>query len=338
MYLLSYLQLVNAHGAMTEPPARNYLGYPSNGLGYKYCMIPEALEEEYNWMGLGHASVPGDAAKRGVVDNNDLKPHEVGPACGNGGNAAGTKKRYGEFATDKFGVTKAYAPGSTLKLEFTLTAPHVGHHWFDFACFDGKESMFANDSSISWKRLSLASGGTTIRTFDSEPKSVVLPNEKCNHGVLQWTWFGEQSPPAVECFFNCADIKIGDEEGFQAVCPSGESGSSGVAPKPGSPDTSSGTKGPSQGDDNQTIGSGEDDEDVSIGLILAFVGVVICLAGLIAWYFCHYHKRKDQPEKETPMKKSLNEQHYNSGGRRSMMGARGRNGRNFITHQPRHRR
>jgi len=282
---------VNAHGAMTDPPARNVLGWPQFRTKNKYdkCFFPEGLGQdgnmtedkwdkqewanaEHEWNGLGReGSLTREVRARGRKDNNDMDPHEIGPPCGNGELGAGTMKKYGDLKTYKYGVTKAYKPGSTITLSFHMTKQHGGHTWADYACVDNHLDQLPTDKSVKWTRLKVASGGTTVMwkqvtnkdTFDKY--DVVLPNEKCNHGVIQWTFFGEQSwdgpgdDGKIESFFNCADIRITDDaESFKATCPDGTPPAGGGGSNTGGSDGNSNTEGSdgnTGGSDGNTEGS-----------------------------------------------------------------------------------
>jgi len=232
MFLFLLIRSAIAHGAMKEPPSRVYLGHPDHrkSSGVNDCAIPKNLSANYEWNGLGRdKSISKEVEQRGRQENNNLAPHEIGPACGNGELKAGTLLKYGEYRTNQFGVTRAYQPGSILTLEFNVTAMHGGHTWVDYACFDGKTDKFAHDESIQWKRLNLATGGTTKtwEQYTAPSYDVVLPDETCDHAVLQWSWFGEQSVSGVETFFNCADIQL-TNGASNLGCPDGSGSSSNV--------------------------------------------------------------------------------------------------------------
>jgi len=186
---------------------------------------------------------------------------------------------------------------------------HGGHTWVDYACFDGKTDKFAHDKSIQWKRLNLATGGTTKtwKQYTAPSYAVVLPDEPCDHAVLQWSWFGEQSVSGVETFFNCADIQL-TNGASNLGCPDG-SGSSSIGSEPNQ-DVQDITQGglPVPGIQQPSMvreGSAATDQDSKISSSLPLIiglgaALVVLVVIAYAWSSHSRKKREDLKSKKKP--------------------------------------
>jgi len=337
------LPFVSAHGYLEDPPGRNLVSVDGPN-----CLYPKDLAKDYNKHGIfrewPEGGSTGEINKRGKKDdNNDLKVHELGEACGAG--IKDSKVPYNKFKVNQFGISKYVKPNSPAEVTVKLTAPKQGHVWFDFACFDGNTDKFSHDKSVSWKRLEHADGSGSVSTTKSGVNDLKvklkMPGE-CGHGVLQWTWWAEHKNP-VENFFNCADIKITNAAQPATLPCAGKgeepaaSGGSPAAEGEGSPPDSAGGENPpdsaggnppdsaggenppdSAGGENppDSAGGGGEGKKFSLNLIIGIViagVVVIALVGLVI-----YWKKSNNQSPNVPPPRPTN--NFQPGRRRNNQG------------------
>jgi hypothetical protein len=201
--------VASAHGSLRDPPARNVL---SNSNGCPDCL---------NAGGVGVMFGNGKNARYGVCGDpwNGRRDHEAG----------------GRFARGKIG--RVYKSGGTITMKMSFSANHQGRFGFKLCeLFDGKLSP-ARERALTTqqcfdKHVLRRTDGKMYSFLHGNEKSVTvtyrLPNMKCEHCVIQWTWETGNSccPPDTsknycgrgvdvcyrytvpEIWLNCADVKI----------------------------------------------------------------------------------------------------------------------------------
>ena len=210
--LLPLLSVVNGHGSIRDPPARNVL---SNSDDCPDCLNAGGVSVMYNGV--------RSKARYGVCGDpwNAKKDHE-----------AGGKSARGRIA-------RTYKSGSTITLKLSFSANHRGRMQFSICDLPDKRMSSSEERSLTTQRCF---NKNVLRRADNkgvysflkgnEDKLVVkykLPRGlKCKHCVLQWEWLtGNSCCPSntptkycehgvSKCFrytvpetwYNCADIKI----------------------------------------------------------------------------------------------------------------------------------
>ena len=210
--LLSLLSVVNGHGSVTIPSARNVL---SNSNDCPDCLNAGGVSVMYNGV--------RSKAKYGVCGDpwNAKKDHEAG----------------GKFARGK--ITRTYKSGSAITLKLSFSANHQGRMSFRICDLPDKRLSSSGERSLTTQRC--FDRNVLRRTDKKGVYSYLRGNEekiavkyqlpkglKCNHCVLQWHWETGNSccpgntqrkycgPGVSKCFmymvpeewFNCSDIKI----------------------------------------------------------------------------------------------------------------------------------
>lgn len=138
--------------------------------------------------------------------------------------------RYDRGNTDSFPIVKKLSPGQSFDVQLLLTANHVGKHWFEYACMDGKLTVPTSFSGARSEKLAIETFGGITETDEQGGNScknqklltknrdghaicnlkLRAPSTPCTHGVMQWNWVAVHvSRTNPEIYLNCVDLQIG---------------------------------------------------------------------------------------------------------------------------------
>eukprot|EP00397_Hematodinium_sp_SG-2012_P039472 GEMP01043100.1.p1 GENE.GEMP01043100.1~~GEMP01043100.1.p1 ORF type:complete len:415 (-),score=34.84 GEMP01043100.1:486-1730(-) len=163
-----------------------------------------------------------DPPSRNHLMNNEYDKNSLWHPTNRCGSGSVTRKVYDNSATGEFDVIKTLSPGQVFTVSLSISANHIGKHWFEYACMDGNLNVPTGKANVQWKRLAFEDGKMETDksgSYSCQPNSrflsgstcrlrVRFPSESCNHGVLNWNWMAVHNSPH-EWYKNCADIKIG---------------------------------------------------------------------------------------------------------------------------------
>ncbi|KAL3884517.1 hypothetical protein ACJMK2_024652 [Sinanodonta woodiana] len=188
------------HGAMIDPPARNYMGKAGFSVPINYDYNSQYCGGFYNLKNHG--------GKCGVCGDpwQGPRPHEPG----------------GIYATDVIG--RCYLKRTkTINVTISITAWHKGYFSFKM-CPHNNPKTNASQSCFDQYPLQLVSGGykydITNNQDNTHKVQLKLPKKlKCTQCILQWTYTTGNSwgcdgsicglgLGSQEVFINCADIAI----------------------------------------------------------------------------------------------------------------------------------
>jgi hypothetical protein len=178
-FLIFFLPLVQAHGFLCDPPARNAAWM---------CGFPQDTPKNYDLMSLNAGGIS-------VVYPNYPNPTpQLYGVCGDPYNG---EQLHGSCGIHSRGVRKVIHKEHTLVVN--VTAYHKGFFEFQLCpSFPETEECF--------KTFHTHSIDTVIQPSYIIPVSIP---QSCDQCVLRWKWTTNNSPGLPpELFINCADVQI----------------------------------------------------------------------------------------------------------------------------------
>ncbi|KAF0689372.1 Aste57867_19177 [Aphanomyces stellatus] len=260
--LALFAATTNAHGRMTKPAHRGYIG--------KLPEFKDVVPIDYSDNGLNAGGIAQTSGgKHGVCGDpySGVREHETG----------GT---YGVFPTQGAkAIAACYAPGSTIDITVQVTANHMGVFHFGLCKLNGKadketeecfQTLAQPNGQQTWP---VSSGNQDFTTQWVLPQGVTCDGD--SHCVLRWEYEGGNNPGVgplgQEWFWNCADVYISNTCGAtpasssMAPAPSTfapvPSPSSSIAPVPSPSSAYPSTVAPSPSHDDDDHGNDDDNED-----------------------------------------------------------------------------